>query len=74
MLFRSDRIRADIQVNFDAKKGKFLEQRYLLGGNGSCYGVALEFRRYLVFVPTQKYLSNVGIAVTLKNVGTMGLH
>jgi LPS-assembly protein len=69
-----DRIRADVQLNFDAKKGTFLEQRYLLGGNGSCYGVAVEFRRYIVYTPLQDTLSSLGISVTLKNVGTIGTH
>jgi len=69
-----DRFRADIQLNFDAKEGKFLEQRYLAGWTGSCYGVALEYRRYLVFGTTEDSLSSYGIAITLKNVGTIGSH
>jgi LPS-assembly protein len=69
-----DRMRADVQLNFDAKKGTFLEQRYLIGANGSCYGVAFEYRRYLVYDPLQHALSSIGIAVTLKNVGTIGTH
>lgn len=68
----SERLRADVQLNFDAKKGKFLEQRYLLGGTASCYGIALEFRRFLVFIPEEKADWNVGISVSLKNVGTIG--
>jgi len=67
-----DRMRADVQINFDAKEGKFLEQRYLLGGSGSCYGLALEFRRYLIYDPRQRAINNYGIAITLKNVGTIG--
>ncbi|MDQ3282564.1 MAG: LPS assembly protein LptD [Acidobacteriota bacterium] len=66
-----DRIRSDVQLNFDAKRGQFLEQRYLTGWTGSCYGVALEYRRYEVFRET---LSSYGVAVTLKNVGTIGTH
>lgn len=69
-----DRMRADVQLKFDAKKGTFLEQRYLIGANGSCYGVAFEYRRYLVYDPLQHALSSIGIAVTLKNVGTIGTH
>lgn len=69
-----DRLRADVQLNFDAKKGTFLEQRYLVGGNGSCYGVAVEYRRYLVYAPTVKSINNYGISFTLKNVGTIGTH
>ncbi|HEX7831277.1 MAG TPA: LPS assembly protein LptD [Thermoanaerobaculia bacterium] len=70
-----DRLRADVQLNFDANEGKFLEQRYLSGWTGSCYGVALEYRRYLVFGGLQdENFSSYGIAVTLKNVGTIGSH
>jgi LPS-assembly protein len=69
-----DRLRADVQLNFDAKKGTFLEQRYLFGVNAACYGVALEFRRYVVFDPQPRPIFNYGIAVTLKNVGTIGSH
>jgi LPS-assembly protein len=70
----SNHIRADAQLNFDAKKGTFLEQRYLLGGTASCYGIALEFRRYLVFVPEEKAEWSAGLSISLKNVGTIGTH
>jgi LPS-assembly protein len=70
----SNRIRADAQFNFDAKKGTFLEQRYLLGGTASCYGIALEFRRYLVYVPEEKPEWSAGLSISLKNVGTIGTH
>jgi LPS-assembly protein len=70
----SNRVRADVQLNFDAHKGKFLEQRYLLGGTASCYGVALEYRRYLVYVPTEKPESSIGFSISLKNIGSVGLH
>jgi hypothetical protein len=71
-----DRIRADVQLNFDAKAGQFLEHRYLTGWTGSCYGIALEYRRYHVFGSSNfdETLSSYGIAVTLKNVGTIGTH
>ncbi|HMC20365.1 MAG TPA: LPS assembly protein LptD [Thermoanaerobaculia bacterium] len=69
-----DKIRADVQLNYDARQGIFLEQRYLLGANASCYGVAFEYRRYLVYDPFPKPTSSYGIAVTLKNVGTIGTH
>ena len=71
---RSNRIRADVQLNFDAKKGTFLEQRYLLGGTASCYGIAFEFRRYLVYVPFEKAEWSAGLSISLKNVGTIGTH
>jgi len=69
-----DRIRGDIQINYDAKTGKFLEQRYLLGGTASCYGVALEYRQFLIYSPFEKRDWSVSVAVTLKNVGTIGTH
>jgi LPS-assembly protein len=69
-----DRLRADISLNFDADKGTFLEQRYLTGFTGSCYGIALEYRRYFVYGSQDENLSSYGIAVTLKNVGTIGSH
>jgi lipopolysaccharide assembly outer membrane protein LptD (OstA) len=69
-----DRIRADVQLSYDAKQGKFLEQRYLIGGNASCYGIALEFRRYLVFIPEEKADFSYGISVSLKNIGAIGVH
>lgn len=69
-----DRLRTDVQLNFDAKKGEFLEHRYLAGWTGSCYGIALEYRRYRVFgsIDEDESLGSYGIAVTLKNVGTIG--
>ena len=63
-----------MQLNFDAKNGQFLEQRYLIGGTASCYGVAVEYRRYLVYDPTPKPTTSYGVAITLKNVGTIGTH
>ena len=69
-----DRIRADVQLNYDARQGVFLEQRYLVGANASCYGLAIEYRRYLVYDPLPKPRNGFGIAVTLKNVGTIGTH
>ncbi len=69
-----DRIRADVQINFDAKNGKFLEQRYLIGGTAACYGVALEYRRYLVYVPFERPEQSIGISISLKNVGTVASH
>lgn len=69
-----ERVRADVQLNFDAKEGKFLEQRYLTGWTGSCYGIALEYRRYSIFGVEEDTISSYGVAVTLKNVGTIGSH
>ena len=67
-----DRLRADVQLNFDAKTREFLEHRYLTGWTGSCYGVALEYRRYATFGGEEDFISSYGIALTLKNVGTFG--
>ena len=68
-----DRLRADVQLNFDAKEGEFLEQRYVAGWTGSCYGIALEYRRYQLFgVSGEADRASYGAAVTLKNVGTFG--
>ena len=47
---------------------------YLIGGTASCYGIALEYRRYLVFVPEEKTDWSYGISVSLKNIGTTRLH
>lgn len=75
-----DRIRADVEFNFDAERGEFLEQRYVAGWTGSCYGIALGFRRYNVFVPggtggiVEKPIGSFDVAITLKNVGTIGTH
>lgn len=67
-----DRMRADVQVSFDANRGRFLEQRYLIGVTGSCYGLSFEFRRYLVYDPNERPITDYGLVVTLKNVGTIG--
>jgi LPS-assembly protein len=67
-----DRLRGDVQLNFDANEGKFLEQRYSAGWTGSCYGVALGYRRYLVYGGVEDEFSSYDIALTLKNVGTIG--
>jgi len=71
-----DRIRADVQLNYDAKARQFLDERYLVGWTGSCYGIALELRRYNVFGTSalDETISSAGIAVTLKNVGTISTH
>ena len=67
-----DRLRTDVQFNFDVKRRHFLEQRILLGGTASCWGLTIEYRRYLVFTPTETALWNLSGAITLKNIGTIG--
>jgi LPS-assembly protein len=72
-----DRIRADVQLNFDPEEGRFLEQRYQVGWTGSCYGISLGIRRYELFGSQFDDDSNRNsfiVAITLKNVGTIGTH
>jgi hypothetical protein len=67
------KLRADIQLNYDAQRGKFLEERYVLGWTGSCYGIAVAPRRFLSY-PAGREQSEWGFdfGLTLKNVGTVG--
>lgn len=69
-----DRLRTDVQLNYDVTEGRFLEHRYLAGWTGSCYGVALGYRRYSLFggPKGEEQRASFTIAVTLKNVGTIG--
>ncbi|HYR28685.1 MAG TPA: LPS assembly protein LptD, partial [Thermoanaerobaculia bacterium] len=67
------RIRADVQLNFDVEERQFLEQRYLIGWTGSCYGIALDVRNYKLYgvgIEDQNR-NSFGIAVSLKNIGTI---
>jgi lipopolysaccharide assembly outer membrane protein LptD (OstA) len=69
------KLRADAQLNYDAKKHAFLEQRYLIGGTGSCYSLSAEYRRYFVYdVRGPRQIWGVDLAITLKNVGTINAH
>jgi LPS-assembly protein len=67
-----DRLRADVQLNFDAERNEFLEQRYMLGTHASCYSVALEYRDFPVFRPgaSAERTRDYHLSVSLKNVGT----
>lgn len=68
-----DRLRADVQLNYDATERKFLEQRFILGTTGSCYGLAVGARRFLIFdngIETPTWSAD--FSVTLKNVGSIG--
>ena len=68
-----DRLRADVQLNYDASERKFLEQRFILGTTGSCYGLAVGARRFLIYpngIETAEWSAD--FSVTLKNVGTIG--
>src|SRR5260221_325185 len=62
-----DRLRGDIQLNFDATHGTLLEQRYLIGGTGSSYRVAFEDPRYTIYDPHPRPAPRHGISVTLQN-------
>ena len=68
------RLRGDVQVNYDATQREFLEQRYALGYTGSCYGIALAYRRIIVYDARldQGRDGVFEIAISLKNVGTFG--
>ncbi|MBW3671763.1 MAG: hypothetical protein KY432_08850 [Acidobacteria bacterium] len=67
-----DRIRADVQFNYDIEREEILEQRYLVGYSSSCYNIALEVRDFQEFQSFQ----NIGrsrdyqLSISLKNVGT----
>lgn len=71
--FLSGRLRSDVQLSVDAKEGKILDQRYILGGTGSCYGIAVAYRRFLIYPRgIEEPEDRVDFLVTLKNVGSIG--
>ena len=71
--FLKDRLRADVQLNFDTKQKKFLDHRYILGVTGSCYGVAIGYRRFLIYpLGIEDTDGTWEFGLTLKNVGTIG--
>jgi lipopolysaccharide assembly outer membrane protein LptD (OstA) len=68
-----EHLHADVQLNYDAKQGKFLEQRYILGWTGSCYGITLAPRRFQIYTAhgiTNDWSFDFGFS--LKNVGSVG--
>ncbi|HVS31296.1 MAG TPA: LPS assembly protein LptD [Thermoanaerobaculia bacterium] len=68
-----NKLRADIQVNYDAQRGKFLEERYVLGWTGSCYGIAVAPRRFLIYDAGREESEwGFDFGLTLKNIGTVG--
>jgi hypothetical protein len=69
-----DKIRTDISVNWDENLKKVIDQRYLIGANANCWGLALELRRYYTFQPQKPWSTGYGVAVSLKNFGTIGTH
>ena len=69
------RLRADVQINYDAQRGRFLEQREGLSYTGSCYGISVAYRGFLVYDARrgeEKSDWSVDFSVSLKNVGTFG--
>ncbi len=62
-----NRLRGDIQLSYDAEREDFLEQRFILGYFGSCWGIRAEYRDLTVPVPTEEYV----ISLSLQNVGTL---
>lgn len=68
-----EKLRTDIQLNYDAKQGQFLEQRYVLGYTGSCYGISVGARKYFVY-GAHGLESNwsADFSFSLKNLGTFG--
>jgi hypothetical protein len=70
--FLKERLRADVQLNYDATEKKFLEQRFILGTTGSCYSLAVGARRFLIYDPFETPKWSADFSVTLKNVGTIG--
>jgi lipopolysaccharide assembly outer membrane protein LptD (OstA) len=60
-------------MNYDATQKQFLEQRYILGWTGSCYGISIGPRRYLVYTARGlETRSDIEFSFSLKNVGSFG--
>jgi len=62
-----NRLRADIQFSYDAERSSFLEQRYILGYFGNCWGTRLEYRDLTVPIETRDYL----VSISLRNIGEL---
>lgn len=62
-----NRLRADVQFSYDAERSNFLEQRYILGYFGECWGTRIEYRDLTVPLPTRDYL----ISISLRNIGEL---
>jgi LPS-assembly protein len=61
------RLRLDVQGNYDLSQSKWLESRYLLTVDGSCFRILTEYRDLRVTgLPSRDFR----IALTLKNVGS----
>lgn len=67
-----NRLRADVQVNYDIERDQLLEQRYVLSYFASCYNVALEFRDFIQFQggSNPDHNRDYQLSISLKNVGT----
>jgi LPS-assembly protein len=68
------RLRADVHVNYDATQRTFIERRYSLGYTGSCYGLTVAYRQFIVYDARRgEYPDGVFyFSFSLKNVGTFG--
>ncbi len=67
------RLRTDVLLNYDAKQKQFLEQRYIIGWTGSCYGISIGPRRYITYTARGvKTESALEFSFSLKNVGSFG--
>jgi LPS-assembly protein len=62
-----NRLRADVQFSYDAERSNFLEQRYILGYFGDCWGMRMEYRDLTVPVSTRDYL----VSISLRNIGEL---
>ncbi len=62
-----NRLRADLQFSYDATRSSFLDQRYIIGYFGNCWGMRLEYRDLTVPIESQDYL----LSVSLRNIGQL---
>ena len=68
-----DRFRLDMDLNYDAKQHQFIEQRFVVGTTGSCWGVSIGARRFVTYEPDPELSDwNYIFNVSLKNVGSFG--
>lgn len=66
-----DRLRLDAAANYDATREEFLEQRWFVRFNASCYNIGLEFRDFLEFrTGAPRRNRDYRLSIDLKNVGS----
>lgn len=68
----NDRFRVAAQLNYDAERQEFLEQRFLIDFAGSCYSISLEYRDFDSYTRQGTFRNNRDyiLSVNLKNVGS----